>query len=407
MAADDRVLIVNGGSSSIKFAIFRGSESPERLLSGQIERIGQPGAVLTASTPDQIAPFSMTIDAADHRGAAGKLIDWIETSQAGPRFAAIGHRVVHGGLHLNEHQLVTPELIAELRKTQCLDLTHLPREIMLIEEFQARFPSVKQVACFDTAFHRGLPRIAQLLPIPRRYFEAGVRRIGFHGLSYTYLMQELYRIAGEAANGRVILAHLGSGSSMAALYAGQPVDTTMAFTPAAGLMMGTRPGDLDPGLLVYLMRVEKLTAEELDHFVSHLCGLTGISDGISDVRELTSRRAADPHAAEALDLYCRQAKKWLGAYAAVLGGVETVVFSGGIGEHSAAIRSGICEGLEYLGLRLDAGRNASSSAVISAADSRVTVRVIPADEESVMAGIVFKVTMSGKDSNSLRRNIDG
>lgn len=387
-----RVLTINGGSSTIKFAVYTQGESPQRLLKGQIENIGQPGTVLTASTPD--GSDTSPIEAADHRGAALALIDWLTGSNAHVELAAISHRVVHGGLHLNQHQLVTPALLDELRRMQPLDLTHLPLEISLIEAFQERFRDVPQVACFDSAFHRNLPRVAQLLPIPRRYWEEGVRRLGFHGLSYTYLMGELQRVAGEAAaNGRVILAHLGSGASMAAVRAGEPIDTTMAFTPAAGLMMGTRPGDLDPGLLVYLMRVEKMTPAQMDDFVSHCCGLAGVSDTTSDVRALTARRGTDPRAAEALDLFCYQAKKWLGAYAAALGGVETLVFSGGIGEHSPDVRAAICNGLEFLGLRLDPGLNAASAPVISAADSRVTVRVIPTDEEAVMARIVFDVIM--------------
>ena len=382
-SAPPRILTVNGGSSSIKFAVFTGGEKPERLLAGQVERIGEPGTVLRAGE------FNVAITASDHCDAAQKLINWLGEWNRDGQFTAVGHRVVHGGLRRGQHQVVTPELLTELRLLQPLDMTHLPREIALIEAFQARFPAATHVACFDTVFHHNLPRVAQLLPIPRRYFQMGVRRLGFHGLSYAYLMQELRRIAGAAAMGRIILAHLGSGASLAAVHNGRPVDTSMAFTPAAGLMMGTRPGDLDPGLLIYLMRTEKSTAEQMDTFVSHDCGLAGVSETTSDVRELTARRANDERAADALDLFCYQAKKWIGAYAAALGGLETLVFSGGIGEHSPEVRAGICDGLEFLGIRLDPDLNAKAAPVISVAGSHVTVRIIPTDEESVVAGIAL------------------
>ena len=308
------------------------------------------------------------------------------------QFQAIGHRIVHGGVRLDRHQVVTANLVQELRRTQPLDLAHLPREIALIEAFRERLPGVVQIACFDTAFHRQLPRIAQILPIPRRYFEAGIRRLGFHGLSYAYLLEELRRSAGAAADGRVILAHLGSGASLTALDRGVPVDTSMAFTPTSGLMMGTRPGDLDPGLLTYLMRSEKLTPEQMEEFVSHHCGLAAVSGSTSDMRELIARRGHDEKAREAFDLFCYQAKKWIGAYTAVLGGLDTLVFSGGIGEHSPEVRAAICEGLECLGIQLDSALNArfvGASGMISGASSRVAVRVIPTDEELMIARIVF------------------
>jgi acetate kinase len=350
-----QILTINGGSSTVRFAVFDGSGL--RRAHGQIDVNAEP---LEATT--QYAPF-----------------------------AAIGHRLVHGGLQAARHQLVTPELMNELRRTQPLDLAHLPHEIALIEAFGKRYPEVPQVACFDNVFHRDLPRVAKLLPIPRRYIAAGVRRLGFHGLSYMYLMEDLRRSDAVAAEGRVILAHLGSGSSMAAVFHGRSLDTSMAFTPTAGLMMGTRPGDLDPGLLVYLMRVEKMTPEQMDDFVNHCCGLLGVSGSTADMRELTARRNTDLNAAEAVELYCYEAKKRIGAYAAALGGLETLVFSGGIGEHSPEVRAEICAGLEFLGVGLDTKLNEASARVISVFDSRVTVRVIPTDEELMIARIVSDV----------------
>ena len=386
------ILTINGGSSSVKFAVFEASASPKRTLAGQIERIGQAGTRLSAARADGASLDDRPIEAADHERAAEHLIAWLDTHVGLASIIAVGHRVVHGGVHLVEHQLVTDDLVAELKRTQPLDLAHLPREIALIEAFRRRFRGLPQIACFDTAFHRDLPRVARLLPIPRSYDEAGVRRFGFHGLSYAYLLDELERIAGaQAAHGRVILAHLGSGASMVALKERKSIDTTMAFTPTAGLVMGTRPGDLDPGLLVYMMRIEKKTPEEMDEFISHKCGLIGVSGTGYDMRDLIARRSADPRAAEAVDLFCYSAKKFIGAYAAALGGLDTLVFSAGIGEHSHEVREQICAGMEFLGLSLDSARNAQSAPIISRDNSRVAVRVIKTDEEVMIARATCRI----------------
>ncbi|HWQ54369.1 MAG TPA: acetate/propionate family kinase [Bryobacteraceae bacterium] len=387
-----RILTINGGSSTIKFSAFCSNEKPERILAGKVEGIGKSHAELSAKDTSRAEMHHVVIRAGDHREAAHRLIDWIVEWTGQERIQAIGHRVVHGGVKLDRHQVVTPDLVRELCRTQPLDLAHLPREIALIEAFHERFPGVVQIACFDTAFNRALPKIAQILPVPRRYFEAGIKRLGFHGLSYMYLLEELRRIAGTAADGRLILAHLGSGASMTALSQGVPVDTSMAFTPTSGLMMGTRSGDLDPGLLIYIMRTEKLTPEQMDEFVSHGCGMAGVSESTSDMRELIAGRAHDEKAQDAFDLFCYQAKKWIGAYAAVLGGLETLVFSGGIGENSPEVRASICDGLDFLGIQLDPSLNVSvngNAGVISAPESRVAVRVLPTDEELMIARIVF------------------
>jgi acetate kinase len=389
-AADGRrILTVNGGSSSIKFAVFDCSDPPRRILSGQVERIGLPGTRLVATRAGESASENRPVDASTFQLAAEVLIDYLREHPGGSNIAGIGHRVVHGGVHLLANQLVSEDLVEELRRNQPLDLAHLPREIALIEAFRKAFASLPQVACFDTAFHRDLPTVARLLPIPRHYFDQGVRRFGFHGLSYTYLMKRLAEIAGAAAaNDRVILAHLGSGASMAAVRGGKPIDTTMAFTPTAGLVMGTRPGDLDPGLLVYMMRVQKMSPDAMDAFISQQCGLLGVSGTSSDMRDLVQRRATDPRAADAVDLFCYQAKKFVGALYAALGGLGTLVFSGGIGEHSPEVRAGVCDGLECLGICLDPDRNTAGEDVISTATSRVVVRVIATDEELVIAQAV-------------------
>jgi acetate kinase len=392
------VLAINGGSSSIKFALFAvasdKSAEPRRVSSGEIERIGLPGTALVVAGADGQKSDRREVTAADHEQAAQRLIEWLGERLAGGRLVGVGHRIVHGGTKLADHQIISDSLVAEMKQAIPLDPSHMPREIALVEAFGKRLPGVPQIACFDTAFHRDLPTVAKLLPIPRRFFEAGVRRHGFHGLSYTYLLDALRRIAPREASGRVIFAHLGSGASLAAVRGGLPIDTSMAFTPTAGLVMGTRPGDLDPGLLVYLMREQNLLPERLDDWLNRECGLVGVSATSSDVRDLLAARDKDPRAAEAIALFCYQAKKWIGAFAAAMGGLDAVVFSAGIGEHSAEVRTGICADMEHLGVKLDSSRNAAkqrTERVISADDSRVTVRVIPTDEEIVIARTVLRL----------------
>jgi acetate kinase len=377
----DCVLTINGGSSSVKFALFGLTDPPVRMLSGEIERIGLPDTALSAKGVNGQATKNEPFAAADLEQAGERLIDWLEKHADLGTVVAVGHRVVHGGPHYATSRRITPEVIEELKRLAPLDPDHLPGEIVLLQAFLARFPRVPQVACFDTAFHHDMPRVAQLLPIPRRYHSAGLRRYGFHGLSYTYLLEELARIAGpEAARGRLVLAHLGSGASMAAVRAGKCVDTTMAFTPTAGLVMGTRSGDLDPGVLLHLLRSEHMTAEQIDHLVNRQSGLLGVSGLTSDMRELLDREPIDPNAADAIELFCYQARKYAAAMAAAAGGVDTLVFTGGIGERSSPIRARICAGLAFLGVRIDPGRNASHGPVISPDGSPVTVRVIPTDE---------------------------
>ncbi|HEY7114626.1 MAG TPA: acetate/propionate family kinase [Thermoanaerobaculia bacterium] len=391
-----RILAINGGSSSLKFALFD-SEDLRRELSGAIEGIGQGRAVLAVESGSGAPPERSEVDAADHDRAGERLLEWISRRAVLSSIAGIGHRIVHGGTDLLDHRRVTPEVMRKLDAARPLDPAHLPSEIALIAAASRLLPGVPQFACFDTAFHRGLPRVAQLLPIPRAYLDAGVRRLGFHGLSYEYLIGALRRAAGDrAAESRVILAHLGSGASLAALAGGKPVDTTMGFTPAAGLIMGTRPGDLDPGLLVYLVRSEKMSAERLDAFVNQECGLKGVSGTTSNMKALEERSAADPRAAEAFDLFCYRAVQWIGAYAAVLGGLDVLVFSGGIGERSSAVRREICSRLEFLHAALDETSNEAHGAVISDSRSAVSIRVIPTDEEVVIARIVREKLKEGR-----------
>ena len=380
------LLTVNGGSSSIKFAVYDPGNPPARLLAGQVERVGQPDASLSAkgNGPDVA---EQPLGGGD---AVAALTDWLRDRLGGRPVGAIGHRVVHGGLTVHDHAVVTPALLDQLRAAIPLDPAHLPREIGLVESFAKAFPGVPQVACFDTVFFRDLPAASRTLPIPKRYADAGVRRFGFHGLSYTYLMRELARLDPAAAAGRVILAHLGSGASLAAVRAGRPVDTTMSFTPTAGLVMGTRCGDLDPGFVSYLLRTEHPSADQLDDLLNKQSGLLGISGTSADMRDLVARRAADPAAALAVDMFCTSAKKWVGALAAELGGLDTLVFAGGIGEHSPDARAGICDGLAFLGVEVDDAANHGGGEVIS--HGRVPVRVIPTDEEVTIATITAGLT---------------
>ena len=341
---------------------------------------------------NQADNFSRPVTAPDHTVAVGILMDWIEERSGREALTAVGHRVVHGGPKYSEPQRITAEMVEELHRLSPFDPEHLPEEILLTEAFQRRFPDLPQVACFDTAFHHDLPRLAQLLPIPRRYEAQGVRRYGFHGLSYAFLMGELARLAGtEAAQGRVILAHLGNGASLAAVHHGKPVDTSMSFTPTAGVPMSTRSGDLDPGLVWYLARTEKMTAKEFNEMVNFQSGLLGVSETSSDMRDLLDRETQDVRAAEAVALFCYQVKKWIGAFAAALGGLDTLVFAGGIGEKAPVVRARICDGLEFLGIELEEKQNVANAGVISAAAGRVTVRVIHTDEEWMIANTVCRV----------------
>jgi acetate kinase len=390
--ANPLILTINGGSSSIKFALFEAGNPLRRILEGGIDRIGLPQATFAVKGINPADTFTRSVTAANHTVAVGALMDWIEERVGRDALTAVGHRVVHGGPKYSEPQRITPEMIEDLHRLSPFDPEHLPEEILLTEAFHHRFPNLPQVACFDTAFHHDLPRVAQLLPIPRRYEAQGVRRYGFHGLSYAFLMGELARLAGaEAANRRVILAHLGNGASLAAVRNGKSVDTSMSFTPTAGVPMSTRSGDLDPGLVWYLAHTEKMTAKQFNEMVNFHSGLLGISETSSDMRDLLEREPQDVRAAEAVALFCYQVKKWIGAYAAALGGLDTLVFAGGIGENAPAIRARICDGLGFLGIELDQKRNAAGEGVISAAAGRVTVRVIRTDEERMIAETVCRV----------------
>ena len=383
-----RLLTINTGSSSLKVALYRlresATETPE--LRAEASRIGGRGGGLRLLNTRGETLDERRDDLPDHAAALDALLsrlrdrglDWDD-------LAAVGHRIVHGGTRHYEPQMVTPEVVADLRALVPLDPNHLPQAIAAIEGVGRTYPAVLQVLCFDTAFHSRMPRVARLYALPRELAEEGVVRYGFHGLSYEYVVGELRRVDREAYDGCVVVAHLGNGASMAAVRGGVGVDTTMGFTPTGGLVMGTRSGDLDPSVPLFLLEERGLTPTEVSDLVNKQAGLLGVSGTSADMRDLLDREAYDERAAEAVALFCYQAKKFLGALAAALGGLDALVFTGGIGEHAARVRERICEGLGFLGIRLDPERNAAHAPVISGDDTAVTVRVVPTDEDLMVA----------------------
>jgi acetate kinase len=392
------LLTVNTGSSSLKAALYAADRWAQRELSVQAERIGESGSRLRISDAGGATVWEEERDLADHETALRAFLGWLQREQPDRRPVAAGHRVVHGGPRYHAPQIITAELVAALQALVTIDPEHLPQAIVAIDAIGRMFPSIPQVACFDTAFHRAMPAIAQHYPLPRPLWEAGVLRYGFHGLSYEYILRELRTLDPVAAEGRLIIAHLGNGASMAAVRQGSSVDTTMGFTPTGGLMMGTRSGDLDPGVLLYLLQAKSMAPDAIGALVNRQAGLLGVSGTSGDMQELLEREPSDPAAAEAVALFCYQARKFLGALVAVLGGLETLVFTGGIGEHAAAIRQRICADLAFLGLRLDAQRNARHAPVISGDQSAVTVRVIRTDEDLMIAGHAYRLLrQEGRD----------
>lgn len=382
------ILSINGGSSSIKFSLYKIKEEYESLIDGEIENIGAKNSTFNFNNTLLQQKNSVHITATNHSQAANYLLEWLETQKEFTSVSAIGHRIVHGMQH-TQPELITDELLKELKKISAFDPEHLPEEIKLIEIFLKRYPDKKQIACFDTSFHTSMPVVAKLLPLPRRYYDKGIRRYGFHGLSYEYLMQELKHIVGEeAGNGKIILAHLGSGASLAAVKNGKSIDTSMGFTPTSGLVMGTRTGDLDPSAAWYLMKYENISAEKFNNLINHESGLLGISETSGNMQELMDYEDVDNRASQAIRLFCYQTKKWIGAFAAALEGVDILVFSGGIGEHSPEARSKICDGLEFLGIELDEINNMNNEIIISSVKSKIKVFVIHTNEELMIAKMV-------------------
>ncbi len=386
------ILSLNSGSSSLKFAFYEAETAGERLLaSGAAERIGLAEGLLWVRGADggRSLLLERKEDFLDHEAAVDAVFGAAARLRL-PEPGAVGHRVVHGGADHSAPERVDGRLLADLRALVPSAPLHLPGAVAGIEAVAARFPHLPQAACFDTAFHRRMPELAQRFALPGALWEEGVRRYGFHGLSYEYVLDAL----GDAARGRVIVAHLGNGASMAAVRDGAPVDTTMGFTPAGGLMMGTRSGDLDPGVLIHLMRERGWGADEIERLVTREAGLLGVSGLSPDMKTLLAARE-HPQAALAVDLFCYQARKHVGALAAVLDGLDTLVFTGGIGERAAPVRRRICEGLAHLGIEIDTERNQAHAGTISTPRSPCTVRVVPTDEDLMIARHTRRLLFSG------------
>jgi len=389
MRDDAYLLTVNAGSSSVKFALFDANNLTNEVLQASIENIGQDTSRMIIN--DVVSP----VDAPTHSVATSLLADAVSKEVPTKHIAAVGHRIVHGGPKYYKPQLVTPQLLKDLRELTAFDPEHLPAQLSLIETLSRQLVGVPQVVCFDTAFHHDLPAPARLLPIPRHFANEGIRKYGFHGLSYEFIVTELRRVEGDiAAGGKVIIAHLGSGASLVALKDGKSVDTTMGMTPASGIPMSTRSGDLDPGLVLYLQRNHGYTPDKFNHMVNFESGLLGVSETSADMKRLLEIEDSDVRAKEAIELFCYQVKKSIGALAASIGGISTLVFTGGMGENAPRIRAKICEGLEFLGVILDPEQNEEGARLISAPASQAGVHVIRTNEAVTIARQTSEIVSS-------------
>jgi acetate kinase len=397
-AAGPSLLVLNCGSRTLKAALFQfgGNVAPSLLLSALVDTSAEnSGARLTVKDAAGTPLFDSQIAAGKSVDAGAQaLLDWLDHSGYLFGLLAVGQRLVYGGPHYMRSQKITPELLAELRSLVSLDPDHAPAALRTIESVAHRFPDLPQVACFDTAFHASLPEVARIYAIPRRFFEQGVTRYGVHGLACESVLDQLRAEEPALAQGRVILAHLGSGASITAVRNGKSVDTSMGFTPLEGLVMSTRSGDVDPGVLLYLLGQGKMSPQQLSQLLNRESGLLGLSESTADMRELLQKEASDPRAALAIQLFCYRTKKYIGAYAAALGGIDLLAFSGGIGENAPTIRERICAGLDFLGLSLDSSSNRANSPLISTAASRVKIRVVRADEEQTIAQQVSSLLKS-------------
>lgn len=380
------ILSVNSGSSSLKFALYRMGKDEKLLFSGIISDINLTTNNFLVKDGNGQALVNRSLNKLDHQDCIKELFDWFESQDYLKQIDAIGHRIVHGGSKYTQQYLITSDLISDLDEFVLFAPEHLPQEIKVIKTIGKRLPNLKQIACFDTAFHHNMPRIAQLYALPRPFYNEGVIRYGFHGLSYEYITEKLRNENyNEFEKSRIIIAHLGNGASMAAVKDGKSVDTTMGFSPTGGMMMGTRSGDLDPGILLYLINEKLLSPSQISQMVNHQSGLLGVSEISSNMKLLLEKEVGNHHAAEAVELFCYQAKKYLGSLVAVLGKLDMLIFTGGIGENAPSVRQRICEDMSFLGIKLDSICNNSSAPIISSADSLVIVRVMKTNEELMIA----------------------
>jgi acetate kinase len=386
-----RILTMNRGSATLKSTLYEVGARNEALLSISVAYTGATSAHLKIADANGASLLDSRVNGKDSNAALEAVFAWLDQYQYLSGLKAAGHRLVHGGALYTQPQRITPKFLSALNKLVPLDPDHLPAAIKGIQLVARKFPKLPQVACFDTAFHSPLPTVAKMYALPRRLYDAGIRRYGFHGLSFEYILGELRQLDAKLAAGRVIIAHLGSGASIVALQNGQSMDTSMGFTPLEGLVMSARSGDVDPGLLLYLLAQKKMSAQAAAALLNKQSGLLGVSASSGDMRSLLEKAKQDPRAAEAIDLFCYRAKKYLGAYAAALAGLDAVVFTGGIGERAPAIREKICSGLEFLGIHLDAAQNAANAAVISTTASRVNIRVIQTNEDLMIVQHVLSV----------------
>lgn len=381
-----RLLILNSGSSSLKVALYDMGDGETRLLSADAERLGVAGGSLCIKDAQDNVLLDDNRDLDDHEAVLEALFEWLEGQPLFKQIDGVGHRVVHGGAKYSQPVRVDAGVIETLQSLAPIDPNHLPAAISGMNAVSRLYPATPQVACFDTAFHRHMPRVAQQYALPRALFDEGVLRYGFHGFSYEYVAGELARLNGDdGATGRTIVAHLGNGASIAAIRDGVSVDTSMGFTPVCGLVMSTRCGDIDPAIPLYLVQEKGMTAEAVNDMLYKQSGLLGISGASADMKDLLDAETGDPRAAEAIDAFCYALRKYIGAYAAALGGVDTIVFTAGIGENSAVVRARACDGLQFLGVTIDPARNDAHAPVISGDNSRVTVRVIKTNEDLMIA----------------------
>lgn len=378
----DGFLTLNSGSSSLKVALFP-AEGDDPLMTGQADRIG-PQGTLKLKDAEGKEIFALSGDVDSHAGALAAVIGTVKSAFPDLRVAAVGHRVVHGGPKYTAPAILTPEVMEELAAFSPFAPLHQPHNLAGVKLATKAFPQAPQIACFDTAFHRGQPFVNDTFAIPHRYYEAGVRRYGFHGLSYEYVTGELERVAPHLMAGRVVVAHLGNGASMCAIHRGRSVASSMGFSALDGLPMGTRCGQVDPGVLLYMLDQEKLDTAQIRQILYNESGLLGLSGGLSnDMRTL--EQADDEAAHRAIDYFVFRIQRELGAMAAVMGGVDALVFCGGIGENSRMIRGRVCERLGWMGIEIDHGRNARNDALLSSEFSRTTVMIVPTREDLVIA----------------------
>jgi acetate kinase len=380
----------------LKSTLYEIGVRNQALLSISVAYSGTTSARLKITDAGRATLLDSSVRGRDSNAALEAIFAWLDKHQYLSGLQAAGHRLVHGGARYTEPQRVTPKFLSALKKLVPLDPDHLPAAIKGIQFVARKFPKLAQVACFDTAFHGPLPTVAKMYALPRRLYDANIRRYGFHGLSFEYIVGELRKLDAKLAAGCVIIAHLGSGASIVALQNGNSTDTSMGFTPLEGLVMSARSGDVDPGLLLYLLAQKKMSVKAAAALLNKQSGLLGVSTTTGDMRALLEKAKQDPHAAEAIDLFCYRAKKYIGAYAAALGGLDALIFTGGIGERAPAIREKICSGLEFLGIRLDAAQNAANAQVISTTASRVNIRVIQTNEDLMIVQHVLSVLGQSK-----------